>query len=913
MTDAEAIIPYVRAWVAARGRGQDPSASDLCQDRPDLVQALSKRLAELRGGAVGPDPMGTLGSGHNLPPLPGQPEPDDTASYPDRVGDYHLLGILGRGGMGAVFRAEDLRLGRQVAVKLILPDQAGNPTARARFLREARAQAGVENDHVVPIYQAGEQNGILFIAMPLLLGETLRERLLREPILPVDLAIKIGLEVADGLAAAHTKGVIHRDIKPGNVWLEGDLTAEEPHDRFRRCRLLDFGLARHVAAPQGRVTMNRELLGTPAYMSPEQAGGGEIDHRSDLFSLGILLYEMTTGVQPFDDESPINSLVKLASHNPPPAHEVHPEVPIELSDLIGSMMARNTSKRPASAREVLVVLRRLRGITTESPVSSHGQSARMTPRTPSADTLPEQSPPTKPIVLQPPSKSAPAYEPESAPPTRVWDDYKPPKKKSFFGLILASGAFLLLIAGGVGVLTQTDLLNDKHVDPKTTEPDPKLQLTLVDVSIHVRPTEAKVRMSDPGVGMTPGLVNGDYRIQLQPNQKVTIHIACEGYVPQEQSIDSSRTDHSFALSKRLPISMRVIFVGLPTGASVQFLNDPNARLDGSEYITQFGKQQVKITVKGFDEWNQTIDPPTDGSETVKVPVSLKAVTPVPPKSPPKTYTDDIGIDLVLVSAGEATLGFAEPDPLSKDQPQRKVTIAKSYYIGKFEITRGQFRKFMEATDHKPATDVGNLGGVGYVPTSDMWFKQTPMFDWKSVGFPITDNHPVVNVTYGDVLAFCEWMSKTENRVYRLPTEAEWERAARAETTTRFYFGNDEMDLVKHANVADKSLRIRFIADNKENTPPNGKLNAPPKSFVGDDSFPFLATVGKLDPNPYGLHDIYGNVIELCSGWHSAVANTRVARGGSFISGSSTSVLNRVAIGLDQAHIQLGFRIVVELP
>ncbi len=919
MTDAEAIVPYVRAWVAARARGQDPSAVDLCRDRPDLVSSLAERLAELRGGPAGPNPLGTLGSGHALPPLPGQTEPDDAASYPDRVGDYHLMGILGRGGMGAVFRAEDLRLGRQVAVKLILPEQAGNPTARARFLREARAQAGVDNDHVVPIYQAGEQNGILFIAMPLLQGETLRDRLQREPLLPLEVSTKIGREVADGLAAAHAKGVIHRDIKPGNIWLEGNLAAEDAHDHFRRCRLLDFGLARHVAAPQNRVTMNRELLGTPAYMSPEQAGGGEIDHRSDLFSLGVLLYELTTGIQPYDDGNPINSLVKLATYTPPPAREVNATVPVELSDLIAQMMSRNTSKRPASAREVLVALRRFEGLASDSRVSPLVPRPETPPAPPTFPNVPTPIP-TSGRPKSPPTSSKP-YVPPSAPETRLWDDHKPAKKKSgFLGLILASGFFLGLIAVGVGILTQTDLLREKKVEPK---PEPEPKATLVEVRIRVRPVEASLRsVSDAAVAIKSGPSSGEYVVQLHPDQKLALRIVCEGYLPKDVAIDAAHPEFSFELSKALPETMRVRFVGLPGGATVQFLddttqflNDTTVRREGSDYVVRLGKRRVKIAAKGYDEMILSVDPPAAGTDRVDVPVSLK------PAAPPKAYADGIGIDLVLIPAGESTLGFANPqEPLLMDQPERKVTIAKSYYIGKYEITRGQFRKFIEATDHKPDTDVGSLGGIGYVPTAKMWFDQNPKFDWKTVGFDVTDNHPVVNVTWNDATAFCEWMSKTENRRYRLPTEAEWERAARGGKSDRFSFGDEAADLVKHANVADQSMRLKFVADNPK--------NSPPKSFAGDDHYAFLAPVGKFEPNPYGLHDVYGNVLELCGDWYGSLADLakvdpkqtvedrdgrRVARGGSFISGTAAAVLARLPVAQDQAHIQLGFRVVVELP
>jgi serine/threonine protein kinase len=274
--------------------------------------------------------------------------------YPDRVGDYELVQLLGEGGMGAVYEARDVRLNRSVALKLILPQHAANPDARARFLREARSLALVRHDHVVPVYAAGEQDGMLFLVMPLLRGETLEKRLKRGR-LPLATAVRVGREVADGLAAAHEAGLMHRDVKPSNVWLEAD-----DADGFRRCVLLDFGLARRVSTtPSHAITVEVALLGTAAYMSPEQAGGGAVDARTDVYSLGVTLYELTTGAQPFAAPELIQSLFKVANVVPPPAAAANPEVPAGLSELIARMMAKTPDGRPASARAVADELARL--------------------------------------------------------------------------------------------------------------------------------------------------------------------------------------------------------------------------------------------------------------------------------------------------------------------------------------------------------------------------------------------------------------------------------------------------------------------------------------------------------------------------------------------------------------------------
>ena len=219
----------------------------------------------------------------------------DLDTLPQRIGDYTILRILGAGGMGTVYLAEDIRLGRQVAIKTMKPEVA-TPDNRERFLREARAAAAVEHDNIVPILHVGEAaDGSPFIAMPFLQGEMLESCLKRERITPVGILLKVALEVAEGLAAAHAKKLIHRDIKPANVWLDGDLAAQKISQQIRRCKILDFGLARSMSVTDIQLTGTGYAIGTPAYMAPEQASGEEVDQRTDLFSLGAMLYQMATG------------------------------------------------------------------------------------------------------------------------------------------------------------------------------------------------------------------------------------------------------------------------------------------------------------------------------------------------------------------------------------------------------------------------------------------------------------------------------------------------------------------------------------------------------------------------------------------------------------------------------------------
>jgi serine/threonine protein kinase len=263
-----------------------------------------------------------------------------------RLGSYRVLQVLGAGGMGVVFEAEDPQLGRRVALKAMLPALATSEPARQRFLREARAAAAVEHDHIVPIYQVGEDRGVPFIAMPFLRGEPLDQRLARQGRLDVGEVLRIGREAAAGLAAAHTKGLVHRDIKPANLWLE---------EQTGRVKILDFGLAR-AAAETGQLTQSGVIVGTPEYMAPEQGRGKAVDARCDVFSLGCVLYRMATGRMPFRGTDLISTLMAVATEEPRPPRELEPSLPPALSRLILRLLAKDPADRPPSAQAVVEAL-----------------------------------------------------------------------------------------------------------------------------------------------------------------------------------------------------------------------------------------------------------------------------------------------------------------------------------------------------------------------------------------------------------------------------------------------------------------------------------------------------------------------------------------------------------------------------
>jgi hypothetical protein len=267
------------------------------------------------------------------------------------MGPYRVLSLLGSGSTGIVFRAEDPQLRRQVALKVLRPAAAASAESRRRFLREARAVAGLDHDHIVTVFHVGEDRGSPWLAMKLLKGESLKDRLGgATPCLPVDQMLRIGEEVADALAAAHATGLIHRDVKPSNILLE---------EGTDRAKLIDFGLAL-ADDGEGQLTRSGCVVGTPAYMAPEQADGEQIDHRSDLYGLGCVLYRGSTGRLPFEGATYMEVFFAQRTQTPKYPQEINPSLPKDFCDLVMALLAREPDARPSSALSVRDALRALR-------------------------------------------------------------------------------------------------------------------------------------------------------------------------------------------------------------------------------------------------------------------------------------------------------------------------------------------------------------------------------------------------------------------------------------------------------------------------------------------------------------------------------------------------------------------------
>lgn len=273
--------------------------------------------------------------------------PSDKPDSLGRLGHYEVLEVIGRGGMGIVLRAFDEKLLRMVAVKVLAAQIAVSATARKRFAREAQAAAAVSHDHVVTIHAVEETNGLPYLVMQYVAGMSLQDRLDRDGHLQLHEILRIGMQTATGLAAAHAQGLVHRDVKPSNILLENGV---------ERVKITDFGLAR--AMSDASLSQSGAVAGTPSYMSPEQARGDALDHRSDLFSLGSVLYTMCTGHPPFRAANSMAVLKRVCEEFPTPIRETNPELPDWLCAIVEGLHAKDPADRYQSANEVAKVLGR---------------------------------------------------------------------------------------------------------------------------------------------------------------------------------------------------------------------------------------------------------------------------------------------------------------------------------------------------------------------------------------------------------------------------------------------------------------------------------------------------------------------------------------------------------------------------
>jgi serine/threonine-protein kinase len=367
------------------------------------------------------------------------------------LGHYEITGELGRGGMATVYQARQIGLDRMVALKILHPALAEDDTIIRRFEQEARIAANLYHPNILTIYDVGSADGVLFIAMRYVQGETLAQLLRRERPLDPTRGLKMVAQVAAALDFAHSRGVLHRDVKPANALVEpGDVVT-----------LTDFGIAR--ASEGAALTSTRMVIGTPEYMSPEQSRGDPMDHRTDLYALGVMLYEVLSGRPPFSAANTPALLYKHVHEAPPPINQIRPELPAALGDVLNKALAKEPDDRFMSGREMMAAAEVALGAGTLPPPSTTPavtpavttilpSSAVPPPTRPLPSDTRRQQPPTvagSTTVTPPPIRPLATTGQTAAQPTRGSLTSTGERPRSPLPWIIGAGVAFLLVGGGV--------------------------------------------------------------------------------------------------------------------------------------------------------------------------------------------------------------------------------------------------------------------------------------------------------------------------------------------------------------------------------------------------------------------------------------------------------------------------------
>tara|TARA_R110002072_G_scaffold303122_1_gene494603 strand:- start:3071 stop:5530 length:2460 start_codon:yes stop_codon:yes gene_type:complete len=701
-----------------------------------------------------------------------------------RLGTYEVLELVAHGGTGIVLRATDTKLHRDVALKVLKPHCLEWPNARANFLREARAAAAIRSDHVVTVFAVEDEHSVPFLAMEFIEGESLQQKLDREGPFSIASIIDVGSQIAAGLAVAHSQDLIHRDIKPANILIENETG---------RIQITDFGLAR--AVKESGDTLLGLMSGTPQYMSPEQAEGKLIDHRSDLFSLGSVLYVLTTGLPPFRSSNSLAVLRRVVEQQPRALNEARSDLQPAFVEFVERLLEKSPDKRPQSADEIVERLSKLAQNTDNVSSVATGDNGNDHRR-------------------------------------RKW--LKP--AMSFMVAAVSLAVIVLIVKNRDGQST-------KFIIPEGSR---------VNVDARGEVVVNLANVTEPG---TRG-ANSDSDDTLS------------------KTTSKSTTPDTKATAPKLPDSAQppVKKNDPPPTATVPF-----SPVDAQKYQTA---------------WARHLGIPTEFSTEIGLTFSL-----IPPGEFDMGSTQSEVDALMVTHASDSWVMTHLKTHAVNETPQHRVRLSQPFFVSQTEVTVQQFRQFVEATDYKTQAESTGTGGSTY--SKSLTRNNSPDLNWKNPGYKQSDEYPVVQVTWQDAVAFCEWASEMSDMTVTLPTEAQWEFACRAGSNQRTFFGKPS------------ALLQEFI------------VRASPYG---------AKPVATMQPNVFGLFDIYSNVWEWCSDNFepnydvpSSAADTplldptgpaygkaHVIRGGSYRTPQQLlgSACRRLPSTVDLSHDNVGFRVVI---
>jgi formylglycine-generating enzyme required for sulfatase activity/predicted Ser/Thr protein kinase len=733
----------------------------------------------------------------------------------ERLGHFRIVGRIGRGGMGDVYKGYDETLNRPVAVKVLPAELARDAEFVRRFRAEASAAAKIVHPNIVPVHFIGEDAGRHFFAMQFVDGESLEVELRRRARFPVEEALEIVEQCLAGLEAAHRRGLIHRDVKPGNILLE------RPSGR---AVVVDFGLVRSTGVST-RLTATGVILGTVDYIAPEQARGQIVDRRADIYSLGVLLYELLAGRLPFEAGTPTAMIFKHAYEPPFPLEKAAPDVPEPVRGIVARMMAKPPDARYPSCSEALDDLR---AFAEGRPLAAATVEAARDGLESGAISADEGGRPIDDVLLS----ERLARLASAGPITRLRDWAATVFRRHAPAMVHELRSTTQQVDAAVAVYVRRRkrlakaLAEARSLAAEMHEQEEANRRAAPDAAKRAAETEGEKAKWEALAQQATYEENAQSLGRQHDRQQQSI---------QEMDLELAKLDATVARLR----SQREVLVARLRSAEARGARREEPRW--RRRLATGALAAVVVILGGAFLLVRFPGRPQPGSEVRPAVPAVVRPAPASPQAPGvlsegeasrRLVTNSIGMKLALVPEGEFTMGTPKPeiDALAttpeafgvfdeehgpNECPAHQVYISRPFYLGVCEVTQGQFVHVMGYNPSKCAAGPGDRS-----------------------------RYPVDNVDYHEAVKFCESLTalpaeKVAGRTYRLPTEAEWEYACRAGSQTHFAFG-DKLD----------SAQANFL--------PHGQSSLA-KTPGGHNVLRGTALVGSYRSNAFGLYDMHGNV------------------------------------------------------